>query len=222
MTVSDARRVPLDAVFGDIADRVFPAIRDSMRTEQRDPRDRDAFLMARPAVELLRDLRPDEGLGSRMAEFQAFVHHAYLCWAAGGRTVSWTGAETTALLRRPIDAAAAGAYDGAHYAQFAPRLIWARLEDEAPFEPLDGCFVSPTGAGDLAVLGIFGFHPERAALTVAEAMGMPPPVPARFDGSEPFAPLMDGGARAGLYAIASPAELLFLGAATIPAAQASG
>ena len=41
--------------------------------------------MDREVVTLLRDLRPEEGLGEAMDQMVALVHHAYLTWAAGRR-----------------------------------------------------------------------------------------------------------------------------------------
>ena len=58
----------------------------SLRQAGHDPADRDGFLMDREVVTLLRDLRPEEGLGEAMDQMVALVHHAYLAWAAGEAT----------------------------------------------------------------------------------------------------------------------------------------
>jgi hypothetical protein len=89
-------------------------------------------------------------------------------------------------------------------------LYWGQLEPDASHEPLDGFFVHSWRDG-IRALAIFGMHPERPGFSVAEASGPPPgPLPKRNDGSAPFAPLMDGGAAAGLRSLAGPTELLAL------------
>ena len=78
-----SRPTPFDLVFDPIADDRFPAIRDALAGSGRDPRDRDAFLMEKASVSLVRELRPEDGLGDGMDQLVALVHHAYLFWAGG-------------------------------------------------------------------------------------------------------------------------------------------
>ena len=75
------RPTPFDLVFDPLADDRFPAIRDALASNGRDPRDRDAFLMERASVSLIRELRPEDGVGDGMDQLVALVHHAYLFWA---------------------------------------------------------------------------------------------------------------------------------------------
>ena len=81
------RATPFDLVFQPAAATSFPRIAASLASAGLDPADRDAFLMDREVITLLRDLRPDEGLGEAMDQMVALVHHAYLTWAAGGVTI---------------------------------------------------------------------------------------------------------------------------------------
>src|SRR5215212_3420957 len=81
--MSPSRPTPLDLVFADTAATAFPDISAALRNSRTNPRDRDGFLMLREVITLMRDLRPDEGLGEGIDQLAALVHHSYLFWAAG-------------------------------------------------------------------------------------------------------------------------------------------
>jgi len=204
-----ARATPFDLVFNRAAESSFPRIASSLAAGGHDPADRDAFLMDREVVTLLRDLRPDEGLGEAMDQMVALVHHAYLAWAAGGVTIPVGREAAEELLAKAPEAESKDV--AAYYAQFPERMIWAAVvENEAP-EPLDGIFVSRVPGGELRVLGIFGLRPERAGFSAVEATGGRVEGLAREDGSPLFDPTLTGGAAAGLRSIVGEAELLDLG-----------
>jgi hypothetical protein len=209
-----ARITPFDLVFNRAAESSFPRIASSLAAGGHDPADRDAFLMDREVVTLLRDLRPEEGLGEAMDQMVALVHHAYLAWADGGVTISVGREAAEELLAKAAEAADSKDLP-AYYAQFPERMIWAAVvENEAP-EPLDGIFVSQVPGGDLRVLGIFGLRPERAGFSAVEATGGRAEGLAREDGSPLFDPTLPGGAAAGLRSIVGEAELLELGWRTL-------
>jgi len=213
-----ARATPFDLVFNRAAESTFPRIASSLAAGGHDPADRDAFLMDREVVTLLRDLRPEEGLGEAMDQMVALVHHAYLTWAAGAVTIPVGREAAEELLgHAPEDADSKDV--PACYAQFPERMIWATvIENQAP-EPLDGIFVSRIPGGGLRVLGIFGLRPERAGFSAVEAAGGRVERLAREDGSPLFDPTLAGGATAGLRSIAGEEELLELGWRTLgPAA----
>jgi hypothetical protein len=209
------RATPFDLVFNRAAESSFPRIASSLAAGGHDPANRDAFLMDREVVTLLRDLRPEEGLGEAMDQMVALVHHAYLAWAAGGVTISVGREAAEELLVKAAEAADSKDLP-AYYAQFPERMVWAAvIENEAP-EPLDGVFVSQVRAGgDLRVLGIFGLRPERAGFSAVEATGGRAEGLAREDGSPLFDPTLPGGAAAGLRSIVGEAELLELGWRTL-------
>jgi hypothetical protein len=206
-----ARPTPFDLVFHRIAESSFPRIAASLAQSGVDPADRDAFLMDREVITLLRELRPEEGLGEAMDQMVALVHHAYLTWAAGTVTVPVSREAAEELLAQE-PAQAGGSSDApAYYAQFPERMIWASVvENQAP-EPLDGVFVSSAPGGDLRVLGIFGLRPDRPGFSAVEASGARVEGLAREDGSPLFQPTLDGGSAAGLRSIIGEAELLELG-----------
>ncbi|MGH7419720.1 MAG: hypothetical protein ACREKB_18260, partial [Candidatus Rokuibacteriota bacterium] len=160
---------------------------------------------------LLRDLRPEEGLGEAIDQMVALVHHAYLAWAAGAVTIP-VGRETAEELLGQAPEGADWKDVPAYYAQFPERMIWAAvIEKEAP-EPLDGIFVSRIpGGDDLRVLGIFGLRPDRAGFSAVEATGGRVGSLAREDGTPLFDPTLSGGTSAGLRSIMGEEELLELG-----------
>jgi hypothetical protein len=208
------RATPFDLVFNRAAESSFPRIASSLAAGGHDPADRDAFLMDREVVTLLRDLRPDEGLGEAMDQMVALVHHAYLAWAAGAVTIT-VGREAAEELLAKAPEEADSKDLPAYYAQFPERMIWAAVvENEAP-EPLDGIFVSQVPGGELRVLGIFGLRLDRAGFSAVEATGGRAEGLTREDGSPLFDPTLLGGAAAGLRSIVGEAELLELGWRTL-------
>lgn len=208
-----SRPTPFDLVFGDLAEAEFPGLRAGFEGTGVDPRDRDAFLLRGGAGALIQTLRPEEGAGEGIAELAALAHHAFLYWRAGAMTLPLDRSALAELLATGPDRVTPGdpLVPDAFYVQLPARLVWAELEPGNPHEPLDGCFVTETGGSVIRVLGVFGMHPDRMGFTVAEADGGPPAGLARADGTALFAPVLAGGAAAGLYSIAGAEELLELG-----------
>jgi hypothetical protein len=219
-----SRPTPFDLVFRQSAQDVFPKIRLALEHAGHDPRDRDGFLMVREVVTLLRDLRPDQGLGEGIDQLAALVHHAYLFWSAGEPTVEVFSGQLPDLLLRLADRDIPSDPPASYYASLPEHRIWAEVIPGHPPEPLDGCFVysSPEGPA-LRVLGVFGIHPEREGFSVVEAAGSRPLAFARADGTDLFEPTLTGGKAAGLFSITGEEELLELGwrtrrvAAEVPA-----
>jgi len=209
--MSHLRPTPFELLFQQTSQDVFPRIRSRLAEGGHDPGDRDRFLMLREVVTLLRELRPDEGLGEGIDQLAALLHHAYLYWAAGQLTVELARDRMSALLSAP---AAEGAVEslGAYYFQVPERRLWAEVIPGQPPEPLDGCFIHPsTDGATLRVLGVFGVYPEREGFSVVEASGPRQNGLVRLDGSPLFSPVLPGGAAAGLFSIAGEEELVELG-----------
>jgi hypothetical protein len=208
--MSSSRPTPFDLVFQQISQDVFPSIRTALENGGHDHRDRDRFLMVREVVTLLRDLRPEEGLGEAIDQLAALVHHAYLFWEAGEHTVELSQERLAGLLAQPHGDAGAEP-PPAYYVQVPERKVWAGVIPGQPPEPLDGCFVHSSEAGSLRVLGVFGVYPEREGFSVVEATGPIPVALAREDGTALFAPVLPGGAAARLFSLVGEEELLDLG-----------
>ncbi len=207
-----SRPTPFDLVFSQSAQDVFPKIRLALDQAGYDSHDRDHFLMLREVVTLVRELRPEEGLGEGIDQLAALVHHAYLYWQADAQLLELTPERLNSLLRSFPSAGDRVDAPAAYYAQMPQHRIWAEVIPGHPPEPLDGCFVHPVpNAATLRVLGVFGIHPEREGFSVVEAIGPRPAALVRADGTEPFAPTLAGGRAAGLFSITGEEELLDLG-----------
>jgi hypothetical protein len=205
------RSTPFELVFGSLADERFPKIRAALTAAASDPSDRDAFLMLPEVLSLIREIRPDDGVGEGIDQLVALVHHAYLVWDSGLLTLAISDEELDGLLA-PAAPALPGSAQAprAYYAQFPERRIWAELiEGQAP-EPMDGSFVYPMN-GELRTLGIFGLRPDRVGFSVVESFGSRPEGLVRPDGTSLFASVLAGGPEAGLHSVISGDELLELG-----------
>ncbi len=202
----EPRPTPFTLVFDLLAADRFPAIRDELA----EGRDLGRFLLAPAAVELLRELRPDEGLGDAADDFVAFVHAAYCHWDDGGRKLTLGEAQTRQLIERSADQNFAWAGKPSCYVQVAPRLLWSRVGGSEIHEPLDGWFAIPEG-DQLRMVACLGVHPARPGLSVVTATGLPPARPGGEPTRPPFAPQMEGGDTAGLHSVATATELLWLG-----------
>lgn len=207
----DHRLTPFEVVFGELAAVRFPALQAGIAEANHDPRDREAFVLVREVVELLRDLAPDQGVGEGVRELVGFVHACYLHWLDGVCRVRIGRDSLERLLRDADWVPSSGVMAGAsYYLQMAPQRVWGRPVPHGPAEPLDGCFVIPRGKG-AEIVAVFGLHPGRDGLTVVEAAGSRLSGRlVREDGSPLFSPRLEGGAAAGLLEIVGEAELLEL------------
>ena len=199
---------PFELLFGAFRAERFPAIQSALG----DSSDINTFMLAAPALELLRELRPDEGLGDGVDDFVALVHAAYLFWRDAEKTVTLDESATRGLVRpAPLTTHDSRLTTSlTTYIQIAPRLIWAQLVEGEPFEPLDGWFAIPVGAA-IRLVACFGVHEQRPGVSVAVVEGEMPEAVARADGTPPFSPTMPGGDAAHLHAVSAPEELLLLG-----------
>src|SRR3954451_16622058 len=193
-----ARPTPYDLFLAPITEESFPRIRASLAAAGADPADRDAFLMDREVVTLIRQLRGDEALGEAMDQMVALVHQTYLAWDAGLILVSLTDEATEAMLTEaPAEVPGASEMPRAYYVQTPERRVWASVVEGEPPEPLDGCFVSRVTTAELRVLAIFGLRPDRTGFSAVEVGGPRPGRQARADGSALFAPTLAGWKGAG-------------------------
>jgi hypothetical protein len=206
-----SRPTPFDLVFGDVASERFPPVREGIAAAGRDLTSRDEFLLVREVAELMREIRPDEGLGEAVEALVAFVHTAFLYWHHGERLVE---VERDVLGQAIAVGTRPGASDPPNtptsYMQLPPLAVWGVPIAGSPPEPLDGWFLSRPG-GVLTLLAVFGLRPGREAMTTVEIAGPRPPASlARLDGTPLFAPRVTGGAAAQLYSVEGEEELLEL------------
>ena len=199
----------LGRLLGGEVEEGLERVREALQAEQRDPYDRDAFLLSPVVVEMIREARPEEGYGQTIDPVVALLHLAYLYWQEGRQVIDLDDPALDALV------SAGGAADGklqqppAYYVRIPPRRVWASpLEGQTP-EPLDGWIAARHG-DLLRLVALFGVRPERDGATVVAAEGTPPVDLARDDGTPLFSPVLPGGQAAGLYSIVGTEELLEL------------
>lgn len=207
MTVT-TRPTPFALVFGSLAPERFPVLRDGLASAGWDPRHRDGFVLVEEVAELLRELRPDDGLGESVSALVALVHAAYLHWIDGEQIVTVDAAMLDATLRETPGTQAGGGRTS-RYVQLPALRVWGVPAEGAPAEPLDGWFAMPQG-GILSVLAVFGLHPGREGLTAVLVEGPRPGFLMREDGSALFSPTLPGGGDAGLASVIGEEELLEL------------
>jgi hypothetical protein len=223
------RTTPFDFAFGEIAPQRFPAIRDALEQDGKNPTDRDSFTLLEPVGRLLREIMPEdaEGGADALEAHVLLLHHAYLFWAAAGRV--YPIAEST--LRRAIghQHITTRLPHAAQYLQLPELRVWGAPNSASPPEPLDGMFVSAGGGPEpaaIAVLAIFGMRPDRPGFSAVGLEGRADAddpdgseieiEAARDDGSAAFGPTLAGGTAAGLYSVANAGELLLLTCRLLP------
>lgn len=208
----DPRPTPFSLVFGATASERFPAVRTGLAAAGIDPRDRDAFLLTQQVAELLRELRPEAGVGAAVETLVALLHHAYLFWMTGENVQVVSDADLDRMLSVPTfrpSALPTSRPPVCRYVQLPPLRVWANPVAGQLAEPLDGWFASRSDT-QLSLLAVFGLNPAREGLTAAEVVGPRPGTLQRLDGSALFSPLLPGGAAAGLASLAGEEELLEL------------
>jgi hypothetical protein len=211
-----SRLHPFDYVFGELAPQRFPALRQAAEKAAYHLESRVAFQRFQPVLDLLSELvppEPQEPQGAAMEQYATLLYVAYRYWSAGRHSFELTRAQVSAILRAETVDRPPVIPHGACYLQLPERLFWARIDSRSPYEPLDGVFaVESEGGSEATVLGVLGLRPERGgfsqlALSVAlsdfERAGETVRRPL-------FAPVMEGGDRAGVYSLVSEGELLYL------------
>jgi hypothetical protein len=203
-----ARAHPFELGIGPLAAERFPRVRADLAGGGNNPRDRDAFVLLPAVAELLRELRPDAGVGSGVETLVAFLHAAYLFWEGGAvlRSIGETQLASVLTASRPT---VRPSDRPTSYVQLPALRVWATPIAGQPPEPLDGWFVTPD-EDRLGLLAIFGLSPARAGFTAVELAGPHPALGARADGTPLFASTLAGPAASGLASLEDEAELLEL------------
>ncbi len=205
------RPTPFALAFAEIESR-FPAIADALQQDGAAATDRDRFVLLEPVGRLLKEIVPEDAGADALEVHVLLLHHAYLFWAAKQQVHEIS----EQALRQAIDARQITTQlpQPAFYLQLPELRVWGAPNEDSPPEPLDGMFVSETGAaGEIAVLAIFGMRPDRPGFSAVGLEGRADSIEiaaAREDGSVPFGPRLVGGTAAGLYSVANPGELLLL------------
>lgn len=217
-----ARITPYEALLPETDASTWPAIRAEAEQRGVDTRRRDRFVLLGTVGAFLRDLMPDDAPADAVDQYAELLYHAYHFWHFGRRLYVLTSG---ALDRLTSPGYSIGGWElaapPACYVQFPAQAVWARVAPEAPFEPVDGCFiaiedaaiVSPAGA-HLRALLVLGFRPERPGVSLVPHHTDldPTEAAARADhpwreDAAPFANAIPGGERRGFHALTTTSEL---------------
>lgn len=208
---------PFDYVFGSLADQRFGEIRSEAARAGVTLDARLRFHRFEPVRRLLGDLRPPDGgplAAAALEEYGALLYLAYRFWLGGRRTL----AISRSAMERELDTAPAAdpvVPAGACYVQFPEQWFWGRIAPDAPHEPLDGMFLAAGGAPsaeEIVVLAVLGLREDRGGFSQITIAAPPPDFRRAAEGARQprFAPVMEGGERAGMRSIVSEGELLHL------------
>ena len=211
-----SRAHPFDLIGGALGDAWFAEVDAAARAAKRDPSDRLAFQQLLPVQRALGELRPPEAAapGAAVEEYGTLLFVVYHYQRGGKQSFVLDRAALERELARdrgsppPLPGAVAPCY-----LQLPERWFWARIAESAPPEPLDGINVTPTAGGrELLVLAVLGLRPERDGFSQIAVAAPPQDVAgaARLVRRPLFAPVLEGGERAGMRSLVSDAELLHL------------
>ncbi|HKV49963.1 MAG TPA: hypothetical protein VJO52_02085 [Gemmatimonadaceae bacterium] len=220
--MADARLTPYELILEPLEHDAFPAIRAEAELRGRDALQHDDFLLLGLVGATLSSMIADDAPAEAVDQYGELFWQGYRFWAAGRRFFTFGESITSSLIASRYDmdewqlAAPASCY-----LQFPNQRLWARVASDAPFEPVDGCFVASdessedgTTRVELRVLLVLGLRPERPGISLVfdrldlDARDAPPRAAQPWsDGDAAFATSLPGGERRGLRVVATRGEL---------------
>lgn len=211
-----SRLTPFEYVFAELAEERFGEVQKEAEQQLKDTADRTQFASLPSVQRILADLeRPEliDAAPEAAAEYLNVVYAAYRYWEAGRPLISLDRETLQAAVASPAPSTIPEIPAGACYVQLPERLVWAQIAPEEPHEPVDGLFVASGPDGrEITVVAVLGFRPARGGFSQVTAVAMPHEFAAALSEARtpPFAPVLDGGDRAGFKSIVNAAELLLL------------
>lgn len=210
-----SRPTPFELVFAELADRHFADIRAEAEQRNQDLRDRGQFASLPTVQRILGEMEEPalvEEAPDAAAEYLSVLYAAFHFWADGHPLYAIDRATLEERLHRGLSGRPPPVR-GACYVQLPERLVWARIDANAPHEPIDGLFVvaGPHGR-EFTVVAILGLRAERGGFSQITAVTAPHEfTTAHAEARHPLlAPVMEGGDRMGLKSVTSAADLLLL------------
>ena len=220
---------PYELVFGPggFETRAFPRILAEIELRGADVSAPERFLRLESVTALLRELAGDAPGVDVYGRYGALLYHAWHFWRFDRRVFA---VEETLARRLVESTSAVGTWQmvpphPAGYMQLPRHLFWARVEEGATPEPVDGFFWTMPGRDDpemppfdrLDVLLVLGMRPGRPGFgsipVGVELSGAPPGHWADADGrpsGDDFANLLPGGELHGWYGLVTELEVLKL------------
>lgn len=223
-----ARLTPYEVVFGAsvFEEEKFPGIREEAGERGVDPAESERFLMLGSVGRLLGRMLPEDAPGQTIEQYGRLLFQAFNFWRFDRQLFVLESAPARRLTERPPRI---GEWEivpphPAGYLQLPRHLFWARTEEEANPEPVDGIFWTMVGEEDpmvppfrrLDLVVAMGLRPDRPGLSVIDigedltgGPGHWGDGDARPDGRD-FGNILPGGELEALHAFVTPSEVLKL------------
>jgi hypothetical protein len=205
----------------------FPWIQEEAEARGVPTDDPARFLLLSQVGRLLRELLPEGAGGGEAERYGMLIFQAYHFWRYGQRVHALDEARAREAVEHtaPLGKWAMVPPAPAGYLQLPRHLFWARVEEGATPEPVDGFFWTLVGEADparppyrrLDVLLVLGMYPGRPGFsTIAvggELEGAPEghwgDVQGRLEGAD-FANILPGGELQGWHGLVTEPEVLKL------------
>ncbi len=232
---------PYELVFGSAlfeADR-FPAIRAEAEARGVATEIPERFLLLGTVGALLQELLPESAGAAEFSRHGTLLYQAYHFWLHGKRHCHLTEGEARELVERPPEPARwhLDPPIPAGYLQLPRHLFWARIEEGATPEPVDGFFWTVAGAVDvkepvarrlelLLPLGLFPGRPGFSTIVIETPIDRGDADPRADDearqGGQDFANILPGGELQGWYGLITELEVLKLVSRTFQTIESHG
>jgi hypothetical protein len=217
-----ARITPYEIILEPLETTAFPAIQAEAEGRGSDTRRRDQFVLLGNVGATLKDTIPEDALPESLEEYAELLYHGYQFWSLGRRLYVFDEAVTELLTAPSFDLHGWELVGPPScYLQFPYQRLWARVSVDAPFEPVDGCFVvvddtepAPEAGAHLRAQLLLGVRSDRPGVSlISYRTDLDPRAaaalatrPWREDGP-PFANIIPGGDRKGYKTLATTSEL---------------
>lgn len=197
-----------------VAEQQFPAIREESLAAAKNTADRGQFASLTAVQRMLLDVEAPQLVEQHpeaAEEYLNTLYAAYRYWDTGQHSVSLRREALEAALEAELEDPPSVPH-GACYLQLPERWCWAQVAPDEPHEPLDGLFVIAAPGREITVLAVLGLRADRPGFSEITVVAVPRDFAvARAEArTPPFAPVIDGGAAAGLRSLVSTGELLHL------------
>jgi hypothetical protein len=225
-----ARLTPYELVLEPLEIVAFPAIRAEAEQRGTDTRRRDQFVLLGHVGATLREIVPDDSPAEALEEYAELLFHGFQFWMFGRRLYVVDDASADRLTAPTFEMRGWEiAAPPAAYVQLPYQKIWARVEAEAPYEPVDGFFIvvddtepAPDAGAHLRVQLVLGLRPDRPGLSlISYRTDLHPKAgvlrgvrPTREDGTA-FANVIPGGERRNYRTVVTTGELEALALRTL-------
>ncbi len=219
---AEARVTPYELILEPLETDAFPEIRAEAEQRGRDALRHDDFLLLGLAGATLSSMIADDAPPEAVDQYGELLWQGYRFWSAGRRFYAFGEAITSKLIAPRYEMAGWQlAAPPACYLQFPNQRFWTRVASDAPFEPVDGCFVTADETivddrtlVDLRLLLVLGLRAERPGVSlVIEHLEIAPrdaeerAAAPWLAGEDAFSAALPGGEKRGLRTLSTQGEL---------------